>query len=93
MTAADLADRMDRVKLSALRDHLDELEYPLSREAARERCEDVVLVLADGEEPLAAVIERSGETSFGSAEALTEELFSLLPRRAVGEPYQSEGEG
>jgi len=84
---------MDRVKLNALQDNLDELDYPLSREAAREQCEDVVLVLADGEEPLPAVLDSSSETSFGSAEELTAEVFSLLPRRAVGEPYQSEGEG
>ena len=82
-----------RVPLNELDDALDELEYPLSRVAAADRCAGVTLELADGEKPLDDLIEGSNQDTFGSEDELANEVRNLLPRRAVGEPYQSEGEG
>lgn len=81
------------VKLDELETVLSEIDYPTSREAAAERFDDVRLVLAEGEETLGAVIAGSGDDTFESVDDLEEEVLNLLPRHAVGEPYQSEGEG
>lgn len=78
-------DRLDTV--------LSSLDYPVSRETVLAECEDVTLQLADGTETLHDVLAISSEDSFESVDELTNELMSLLPRHAVGEPYQSEGEG
>ncbi|MFW5940076.1 MAG: hypothetical protein ACOCSD_05500 [Halolamina sp.] len=84
---------MDReIKLNELRDTLAELDYPVDRAAAVDACEGVTLLLADGTEPLAGVVADSGEDRFESAADLESEVMSTLPRHAVGEPYQSEGD-
>lgn len=93
MVLADLWLPMTDVKLSHLVPLLDDLEYPLTREAVLEECEDVTLLLADGEVDLDDVVAESSDTVFDSADDLVSEVMSLLPRHAVGEPYQSEGEG
>ncbi|MFC4246700.1 hypothetical protein ACFOZ7_06775 [Natribaculum luteum] len=81
------------VKLSRVDSVLEELEYPISREAAADELGDVTLLLADGEANLGGTIARSEGDSFESRDDLEDELYNVLPRRAVGEPYQSEGEG
>lgn len=81
------------IKLDELDSVLGELEYPIDREAASEATADVTLVLAEGEENLSDVIEESSDDRFESATDLEEEVMNLLPRHAVGEPFQSEGEG
>jgi hypothetical protein len=53
----------------------------------------MTLRLADGEENLGDVLTGSNAKRFDSADELESELMSLLPRNAVGEPSQSEGEG
>lgn len=83
----------EEVELNRLRDLLDALEYPLSKDDARGETADVTLRYADGEEPLAAVISRSHDDGFESAEELEAEIYGNLPVEAVGEPGQSEGEG
>lgn len=80
------------VKLSRLEAVLAELEYPCDRETAAAAGRDVTLVLADGTENLGAVLAGSAAETFASAEEVQSEVLSLLPRRAVGEPYQSEGD-
>ncbi|MFB6166366.1 MAG: hypothetical protein ABEJ31_14495 [Haloarculaceae archaeon] len=85
---------MDRdVKLNELDGLLDELTYPSDRVTAAEACSDVTLLLADGTENLGQVIAESDADGFDSADELRSEIMALLPRNAVGEPYQSEGEG
>ena len=85
---------MDRdVKLNELEAVLSEIEYPASRESVVETYDDVTLVLADGEEKLADVVAGSSDDTFESKDDLETEVMNLLPRHAVGEPYQSEGEG
>ena len=81
------------VKLNGLVNVLDDLEYPISRKEAVEQCDDVTLVLADGEENLGEIVADSSGETFESMDDLETEVFNLLPRHAVGEPYQSEGEG
>ncbi|WP_435346120.1 DUF5789 family protein [Haloarchaeobius sp. HRN-SO-5] len=80
-------------KLNELDSLLSELEYPVAREDAVAACDDVTLLLADGRENLGGTLARSNDDAFDSAEELKSEVLNLLPRRAVGEPYQSEGEG
>ncbi len=81
------------VKLNGLVNVLDDLEYPISRDEAADQCDDVTLVLADGEENLGEIVADSSGETFESMDDLETEVFNLLPRHAVGEPYQSEGEG
>lgn len=81
------------VKLNELRDLLDTFDYPLSREAAIDRTQDVTLHYADGSELLAEVIERTSPEQFDSPGDLESEVFTFLPTEAVGEPGQAEGEG
>lgn len=81
------------VRLSRIDTVLEALEYPISRESAGDSLDDVTLVLADGEADLATLIEQTSSDRFNSVDDLEMELHSVLPREAVGEPYQSEGEG
>lgn len=81
------------VKLGDLETVLADLEYPVDRERAVDALDDVTLRLADGEIGLGDVVADSSEDRFESMDDLGGEVRNLLPRRAVGEPYQSEGEG
>lgn len=85
---------MDRtVKLSRVQTVLDDLTYPIAREEAVRQLSAVTVRLADGEENLGDLIEGSNDPTFESRDDLENEIYGLLPREAVGEPYQSEGEG
>ena len=84
---------MTKVKLSRVESVLDDLEYPVSNEEAAREFDDVTLVLADGERNLGDLIANSSDDRFESMDDLESELHNVLPREAVGEPYQSEGEG
>ncbi len=81
------------VKLSETSAVFDSLEYPVDRDAAAAQLEDVTLLLADGERNLGDLVAESTSDRFESATDLESELNNVLPREAVGEPYQSEGEG
>lgn len=81
------------VKLNQLDAVLAEFDYPCDRETVVERCRDVTLVLADGTENLGDLVAESSGERFESTEDLMSEVMNLLPQHAVGEPYQSEGEG
>lgn len=82
----------EHITLNELRDLLVDLEFPITREAAADACDDVVLDYADGEEPLDTVIGRVPSDEFETARDLEEEIQTSLPREAVGEPGQSEGD-
>ena len=82
-----------RVKLSESSGVFESLEYPLDRTAAATELDGVTLLLADGERNLGELIAESPADRFESAADLASELNNVLPREAVGEPYQSEGEG
>lgn len=81
------------VKLSRVNTVLATCPYPISRDRAAERFDDVTLLLADGEVNLGQQIRNARNSRFESIEDLVADLYSVLPREAVGEPYQSEGEG
>lgn len=80
------------VKLNQIERVLSELDYPLDPNDVAEECDDVQLILADGEENLGALIRGSSADRFESMDDLKSEVMNLLPRHAVGEPYQSEGD-
>lgn len=81
------------IKLNHLDEVIGEFEYPCPREAVVEETRDVTLVLADGSENMGELLAGSSADRFESADELSTEVMNLLPRHAVGEPYQSEGEG
>lgn len=81
------------VHYNELTDLLEELDYPVSREEAAETMSDVTLLLADGERNLGELVSRTSSDKFVAVDDVFTELQSTLPREAVGEPYQSEGEG
>ena len=81
------------VKLNNVESVLADLDYPISREEAIDECDDVTLILSEGEENLGEIVAESSGDRFESMDDLENEVFNLLPRHAVGEPYQSEGEG
>lgn len=94
MGPAPVLNAMAReVKLNRLETVLEELEYPVDGRDAAAACEDVTLRLAEGEVSLGDTIASSSEDVFSSVDDLAVEVRNLLPRHAVGEPYQSEGEG
>ncbi|WP_336023551.1 DUF5789 family protein [Halobellus salinisoli] len=80
------------VKFSHVREALETLEYPIDRANAADEFADVTLLLADGSENFGELIEETSSDRFESAEDLESELHNTLPREAVGEPYQSEGD-
>ncbi|WP_149784940.1 DUF5789 family protein [Halorubrum aquaticum] len=80
------------IRLNRIDGVLSELEYPVEPSTVATECDDVTVRLADGEVNLGATVSSSTAVEFASVEELTEELMSLLPRRAVGEPFQSDGD-
>lgn len=81
------------VKLTDLDSILSEFQFPCSRKTVVTEGRDVTLLLADGTENLGDLISHSSCDVFDSMDDLINEAMNLLPRPAVGEPYQSEGEG
>ena len=81
------------VKLSRVDGVLEELTYPIECSTAASEFEGVTVLLADGEVDLGELIAKSDRPRFESVPDLRTELHNVLPRKAVGEPYQSEGEG
>ena len=80
-------------KLNELDGLLAGFDYPVRADEVASDCDDVTLVLADGTANLGETVARSTNGPFDSVDELRSEVMSLLPRRAVGEPFQSEGEG
>ncbi|WP_049913718.1 DUF5789 family protein [Haloferax prahovense] len=81
-----------KIKFSDILSLLDEIEYPIGRTTASEELSDVRLVLADGETNLGKLVSQTSRESFESATDIQSELHNVLPREAVGDPYQSEGD-
>lgn len=81
------------VKLNRLETVLDDVDYPVDRGTVAAAFDDVTLVLAEGRVNLGESIAESNADVFESVDDLASEIRSGLPRHAVGEPYQSEGEG
>ncbi len=81
------------VKLTEIDTPFGELSYPTTADAAAAALDDVTLLLADGERNLGSLIGQTTSDRFESIDDLRAELHNVLPREAVGEPFQSEGEG
>lgn len=81
------------VKLSHVQAALDQLSYPVTRTEAATELDDVTLLMADGEANLGRLVSETTPDTYESVSDLESELHNVLPREAVGEPYQSEGEG
>ena len=71
---------------------LNDIEYPIAQSAAAEDFSDVTLVLADGKADLGKLISETTNQTFESATDIETALHNVLPRRAVGDPYQSDGD-
>lgn len=80
------------VEFSDISTLLDDVTYPLDRSAAADEFAAVTLVLADGEADLGELISKTTDETFESADDIETALHNVLPRGAVGEPYQSEGD-
>lgn len=80
------------IKFSDISTLLDELRYPIERTTATEELSDVRLVLADGAANLGDLVSEMANETFESSADLESGLHNVLPRKAVGEPYQSEGD-
>jgi len=80
------------IRLNRVDTVLTTLEYPTDPSTVASECDDVTVRLADGEVNLGETMANSTATRFASVEELRTELMSLLPRRAVGEPFQSDGD-
>jgi len=76
-----------------LSEHLERLEYPIGRADAAAECADDTVLFADGDADLGDLISGATRDRFESAEELLVDVQNQLPRNAVGEPFQSEGEG
>mgnify|MGYP006293389109 CR=1 FL=1 len=83
---------VNEVRLNKLRPVIEALEYPIGKEAAREKLADVRLLYADGEEPLKDVLARANTDTFDDPDDIEAEIYNNLPIEAVGEPGQSEGD-
>lgn len=82
----------EQIRLNRVETVFTELEYPVTPSAVSDACGETVVGLAEGTVRVGDVIEQSNADQFTSSEDLTEEFQSLLPRDAVGEPYQSDGD-
>lgn len=80
------------VKLNQLDSALKSIDYPCTHETAVSEGNDITLALVGGRATLSDVIARSSDDMYETQEELTLEILNLLPRLAVGEPYQSEGD-
>lgn len=80
------------VEFSRIERTLQGLEYPIARTSAADELADVRLILADGEVNLGELIASAGNDEFESPDDLISGIHNTLPREAVGEPYQSDGD-
>ena len=83
----------ETIELNELETALGRLDYPCTREEAAETLDDVTLQLADGQLSLGDLLAETATGRYTTVNDLGSELRERLPRRAVGEPYQSEGDG
>lgn len=81
-----------KVKLNRIESALQGLEYPIERVTAADQLADVQLLLADGEANLGELLASAGDDEFESPEDLISGIHNTLPRAAVGDPYQSDGD-
>jgi hypothetical protein len=79
--------------LSQLGEYLEQFDYPAEPDELAAACDGVELRLAEGERNLGDLLAGAHTDRFDSADDAYTAVQNDLPREAVGEPYQSEGEG
>jgi hypothetical protein len=82
----------EQIRLNRIGTAFEELDYPVTPPTVADACDGVVVRLAEGTVGVGEVITESSAEQFTSSEDLELEFMSLLPRNAVGEPYQSDGD-
>ena len=80
------------IEYNRIEESLTELEYPIEGTRVADEFSNVTLLLADGEANLGELVSQIDSETFESADDLETALHNVLPREAVGEPYQSEGD-
>ncbi|WP_436927362.1 DUF5789 family protein [Halosimplex amylolyticum] len=81
------------LELAEVETYLGEFDYPADREELADACGGVTVQLAEGERNLGDLVGNADANRFESADDAYTAVQNDLPREAVGEPYQSEGEG
>ncbi|MFB6173215.1 MAG: hypothetical protein ABEI39_01090 [Halobacteriales archaeon] len=81
------------IGLSELDEYLKRFVYPVDSAELAEACENVTIALAEGEMNLGEAIRDARGDRYDSEDDVVSSVHNVLPRRAVGEPFQSEGEG
>jgi len=81
-----------QIKINRVKNVLSRETYPLGREAAADRFDNVTLLFADGRSNRGELIARTDREEFDSADDLCTELNNVMPIEAVGEPGQSDGD-
>ncbi|ELZ22235.1 hypothetical protein C475_17023 [Halosimplex carlsbadense 2-9-1] len=81
------------LELAELGEYLEQFDYPAERDGLATACEGVEVQLAEGERNLGDLLADASADRFESADDAYTAVQNDLPREAVGEPYQSEGEG
>jgi len=81
------------LELAELGEYLEQFDYPVERDDLAGACEGVEVQLAEGERNLGDLLGGASADRFDSADDAYTAVQNDLPREAVGEPYQSEGEG
>ena len=80
------------VKLNEIETVYADIEFPITRTALLGDYGTITIQLADGTVDFDSVISESNTDTFYSPDDITNELMNLLPRNAVGEPFQSDGD-
>ena len=81
-----------RIPFKELGEVLATLEYPTDRSTAIQEVGDTTIQLADGRVNLGDLLQRTDAEYYDRPGDLQAAIHATLPRRAVGEPYQSEGD-
>ncbi|WP_459192461.1 DUF5789 family protein [Halosimplex sp. J119] len=81
------------LELADLQTYLEEFDYPADRDELAAACEDVTVQLVEGQRNLGDLLADANVDRFDSPDDAYTAVQNDLPREAVGEPYQSEGEG
>ncbi|MFC7203715.1 hypothetical protein ACFQJC_09325 [Haloferax namakaokahaiae] len=82
----------DSIKLSRVESAFEDLSYPVSRNQAATKFDDVTVLMADGSANLGSLIRNCVSDEFDGPTDLYYELNNAMPIEAVGEPGQSEGD-
>lgn len=80
------------IEFRHIEEALSPLQYPITRADAIMALSDVTLVLSDGEADLSELVAATDREEFDSLEDIRSALHNTLPREAVGEPFQSDGD-